>query len=84
MLTILTRHGACFNTQTGDIENAPALDPINTFPVTVKDDGIYITAVENAVKDGSRVANVSCKVPSGPHVIIVGGFVLKPKIPRAR
>lgn len=67
------RHGACFNTETGDIENAPALDPINTFPVTVKDDGIYITAEEAPLKAGSRVPNIACTPSSDVHVLIVGG-----------
>lgn len=68
------RHGACFNTETGDIENAPALDPIASYPVTLRGDEVYITADEATLKNGSkRTPNLSCSVDSGINVLIVGG-----------
>ncbi|KAI5811445.1 hypothetical protein DFH27DRAFT_533605 [Peziza echinospora] len=69
-------HGACFNTATGDIENAPALDHLNAFPIHLKNNSIYITATEEKLKAFSRRPDIKCK-PSGAaakdHVVIVGG-----------
>ncbi|ROV99590.1 hypothetical protein VPNG_07764 [Cytospora leucostoma] len=70
-------HGACFNAKTGDIENAPALDPLATFKVTQKDDGsVYITGEEATIKAGRRKPNFKCKVVgavSKDKVLVVGG-----------
>ncbi|KUI55392.1 Apoptosis-inducing factor 1 [Cytospora mali] len=70
-------HGACFNAKTGDIENAPALDPLPTFKVTQKDDGsIYITGEEATIKAGRRKPNFKCKSASSSSeakVLVVGG-----------
>ncbi|KAF8476027.1 hypothetical protein BDZ91DRAFT_818616 [Kalaharituber pfeilii] len=67
-------HGACFNTATGDIENAPALDHLNSFPVTVKDGAIYITATEEKIKSGRRRPQIQCTpAATAEHVVIVGG-----------
>lgn len=68
---------ACFNAKTGDIENAPALDPLPTFKVTQKDDGsIYITGEEATIKAGRRKPNFKCKSTSSAKedkVLVVGG-----------
>ncbi|KAK7746259.1 Apoptosis-inducing factor 1 [Cytospora paraplurivora] len=70
-------HGACFNAKTGDIENAPALDPLATFKVTQKDDGsVYITGEEATIKAGRRKPNFKCKVVgavSRDKVLVIGG-----------
>ncbi|KUI72679.1 Apoptosis-inducing factor 1 [Cytospora mali] len=70
-------HGACFNAKTGDIENAPALDPLPIFKVTQKDDGsIYITGEEATIKAGRRKPNFKCKSASSSSeakVLVVGG-----------
>jgi len=67
-------HGACFNTSTGDIENAPALDPIESFPVSVKNGEAYIIGEEAKIKAGKRTPNVSCKPSTATAgVLIVGG-----------
>lgn len=67
-------HGACFHTDTGDIENAPALDHLNSFPIQVKDGGVFITASEEKIKSGRRRPEIRCKPAAmGEHVLIVGG-----------
>jgi len=66
-------HGACFNTSTGDIENAPALDHLNAFPVEIRNDGVYITATEEKIKSGRRRPEIGCRATAADHVVVVGG-----------
>ncbi|KZV96051.1 rhodocoxin reductase [Exidia glandulosa HHB12029] len=69
-------HGACFNTSTGDIEDAPALDPLVPFKCTHKDGGVYIEAEEAALKAGRRLpksAAVAEAITPNDHVLVVGG-----------
>lgn len=69
-------HGACFNTDSGDIENAPALDHLTSFPVHVKDGAVYIIGEEAAIKVGKRVPDITCSPVTAAgteHVVIVGG-----------
>ena len=37
-------HGACFHIATGDIEDAPACDPLPTYNIRIDNNNIYITA----------------------------------------
>lgn len=78
VLTPLYRHTACFNVCTGDIEDAPALDAIHSFPCEVKDGKIYVTAREESTlkSNMSRPPAVSSLVLDSPDqeaVVIVGG-----------
>lgn len=69
-------HGACFNAKTGDIEDAPALDPLTVFKVTERDGAVYITGEESAIKSGRRKPNFKCSSAKGADdkkVIVVGG-----------
>ncbi|RPB25288.1 hypothetical protein L211DRAFT_783205 [Terfezia boudieri ATCC MYA-4762] len=67
-------HGACFHIDTGDIENAPALDYLNSFPVQVRNSEVFITASEEKIKSGRRRPEIQCKaVNTGEHVVVVGG-----------
>lgn len=67
-------HGACFNTTTGDIENAPALDHLNVFPVQLKKGDIYITGTAEKIKAFSRVPGIKCRpADTAEHVVVVGG-----------
>ncbi|KAH7354008.1 monodehydroascorbate reductase [Plectosphaerella cucumerina] len=69
-------HGACFNAKTGDIEDAPALDPITVFKVTERDGAVYIVGEEAAIKSGRRKPNMKCNAAKGADdkkVIVVGG-----------
>lgn len=36
------RHGARFDVRTGRVRRLPAILPIKTYPVTTRDDGIYV------------------------------------------
>ncbi|KAK6522518.1 hypothetical protein TWF281_001961 [Arthrobotrys megalospora] len=67
-------HGACFNATTGDIEDAPALDSLHSFPVVVSGDDLTIEAEESTIKEFSRVPTYTCKhAVSDDNVLIVGG-----------
>ncbi|OTA70718.1 FAD/NAD(P)-binding domain-containing protein [Hypoxylon sp. EC38] len=69
-------HGACFNGQTGDIENAPALDALPVYKIVQKDDGIYIEGEEATIKAARRKPNFKCGVSGGAladKVVVVGG-----------
>ena len=64
---------ACFNVATGDIENAPAPDPLSKFDVTEKDGAVYITGQEASIKAGRRMPTVKCSSQGQEKVVVVGG-----------
>ncbi|KAF4548070.1 Pyridine nucleotide-disulfide oxidoreductase-like protein 15 [Elsinoe fawcettii] len=66
-------HGACFNARTGDVEDAPALDPLHRFKVTQKDGGVYVSAEEKQVKDQRRKLSIKCSPKKKGGVVVVGG-----------
>ncbi|KAI1646269.1 uncharacterized protein F4817DRAFT_316997 [Daldinia loculata] len=69
-------HGACFNGQTGDIENAPALDALPVFKVVEKDGAVYIEGEEATIKAARRKPNFKCGTSGGAQadrVVVVGG-----------
>nr|POE79821.1 apoptosis-inducing factor 1 [Quercus suber] len=65
-------HGACFSVTTGDVEDAPALDPLSKFDVIVKDGGVYIKGQEEQIKKGRRGLSIKCKKETPEKVVIVG------------
>lgn len=76
MSPLTVGHVACFNAATGDVEDAPAFEPLNTYPLSAKDGSVYITATEAAIKAFSRASNAACTAKdaaSAPGVVIVGG-----------
>ncbi|CAG8636595.1 12905_t:CDS:10, partial [Ambispora leptoticha] len=68
-------HAACFNANTGDIEDAPGLDNLFKYKVTIKGEDIYVEAEEQALKSGKRAP--ICKKAISPTdtntVLIIGG-----------
>ena len=40
-------HGACFRVQTGDIEDAPSIDGLASYKVTIRDDKVYVKVKAN-------------------------------------
>ncbi|KAI7069555.1 rubredoxin-NAD(+) reductase [Hortaea werneckii] len=65
-------HGACFSVKTGDVEDAPALDPLHKFDVISKDGGVYIKGQEKHIKDGRRFLSIKAKSSGNEKVVIVG------------
>jgi 3-phenylpropionate/trans-cinnamate dioxygenase ferredoxin subunit len=37
-------HGACFDLRTGEALTPPATEPVQTFPVIIQDDAVYVHA----------------------------------------
>ena len=65
-------HGACFAVSTGDVEDAPALDPLAKFEVVQKDGGVYIKGEESTIKASRRNLSIKCQPKSQDRVVIVG------------
>ncbi len=69
-------HGACFNVSSGDVEDAPALDPLAKFDVIEKDGAVYIKGDEATIKANRRQPNTSCSPSNQEKVVVVGGYVV--------
>lgn len=65
---------ACFNVATGDIESAPAPDPLTKFDIMEKEGAVYIKGEETSIKNGRRQPNVKCAAQGQEKVVIVGGY----------
>ncbi|KAJ3278260.1 Apoptosis-inducing factor 3, partial [Blyttiomyces sp. JEL0837] len=48
-------HGACFRVQTGDIEDGPSMDSLQSYEVKIKGDRVFVKADELGVKAALRV-----------------------------
>ncbi|KAF1944600.1 rubredoxin-NAD(+) reductase [Clathrospora elynae] len=66
-------HGACFKVSTGDVEDAPALDPISKYEVFEKDGAVYIKTDEDTLKANRRKLNIKCSSVSDDKVLVIGG-----------
>ncbi|EKG18236.1 hypothetical protein MPH_04496 [Macrophomina phaseolina MS6] len=66
-------HGACFNVATGDVEDAPALDPLATFEVVQKDGGVFIKGDEETIKANKRPLGFKCSAQGSEKVLVIGG-----------
>ena len=64
---------ACFNVGSGDVEDAPALDPLAKFEIVEKSGAVYIKGDESTIKASRRAANVKCSKQGQEKVVIVGG-----------
>lgn len=64
---------ACFNVASGDVEDAPALDPLAKFEIVEKSDGVYIKGEESTIKASRRQVNTKCSVQGQEKVVVVGG-----------
>lgn len=63
-------HGACFHVATGDIEDAPALRPLDTYTVSVSDSGDVHVSTNPNPKARATASGVAC---GGPGVAVIGG-----------
>ena len=70
---VLTHHLACFNVISGDVEDAPALDPLAKFDIIEKGGAVYIKGEQSTIKSSRRQPNVKCSVQGQEKVLIVGG-----------
>lgn len=70
---VLTLQLACFNVGTGDVEDAPALDPLAKFEILEKNGGVYIKGEEGVIKASRRSPNTKCSAQGQEKVVVVGG-----------
>ncbi|MCJ1476446.1 hypothetical protein MMC13_005112 [Lambiella insularis] len=66
-------HGACFNLSTGDVEDAPALDPLAKFEIVERDGGVWVKGEEKVIKASRRSVEHKCRPEGKEGVVIVGG-----------
>ncbi|KAF2681023.1 hypothetical protein K458DRAFT_444904 [Lentithecium fluviatile CBS 122367] len=66
-------HGACFNVATGDVEDAPALDPLTKYDVFEKDGTVYVKTDEDTLKANRRFLSLKCSAVSNDRVLVIGG-----------
>ncbi len=64
---------ACFNVASGDVEDAPALDPLAKFDIVEKSGGVYIMGEEKTIKASRRQPNTKCSAQGQEKVVVVGG-----------
>jgi hypothetical protein len=60
---------------TGDVEEAPALDPISKYDVFERDGAVYIKTDEATLKANRRVLNIKCTSKTDEKVLVIGGCV---------
>ena len=70
MLILIT---ACFNVATGDVEDAPALDPLAKFDIVEKNGGVYIKGDEQTIKASRRQPDTKCSAQGQEKVVVIGG-----------
>ena len=65
---------ACFNVASGDVEDAPALDPLAKFDIIEKNGAVYIKGEEGVIKASRRQPNTKCSASGQEKVVVVGGY----------
>ncbi|EME83363.1 uncharacterized protein MYCFIDRAFT_153961 [Pseudocercospora fijiensis CIRAD86] len=65
-------HGACFNVQ-GDIEDAPAIDPLHQFAIVQRDGAVYIKGTEEQIKANRRTLNIKCQSQDKEDQVVIIG-----------
>ncbi|XP_062887308.1 apoptosis inducing factor mitochondria associated 4 isoform X1 [Mobula hypostoma] len=68
-----SRHGACFNIKTGDIEEYPCLDALQCFPVEVQNGKVIISASVEALEENRRIKTMVTPSPTNKTVILLIG-----------
>lgn len=66
-------HGACFSVATGDIEEMPGLDHLQTYPVHIAAGKVVVTASTAALKNSRRTPGYCSRSASNPDVFAVVG-----------
>ena len=70
---LIVNFQACFNVATGDVEDAPALDPLAKFEIVEKGGAVYIKGDEETIKASRRSPNLKCSAQGQEKVVVVGG-----------
>lgn len=64
---------ACFNIESGDVEDAPAPNALAKFDVYEKNGGVYIKGDEAAIRAGQRDPVSKCNATQSERVVVIGG-----------
>lgn len=65
---------ACFKVASGDVEDAPALDPLAKFEVIERDGAVYIKGEEKVIKANRRNLKIKCSAKGNEKVVIIGRY----------
>ena len=69
-------HGAKFSVTTGDIEEAPAPDPLTVYELVEKDGAVFIKSSADTIKTNRRRNEFSCAAAASTEekkIVVVGG-----------
>ncbi|XP_044763702.1 apoptosis-inducing factor 3-like isoform X2 [Coccinella septempunctata] len=66
-------HGACFNIETGDIEDFPGLDSLPCHQVTIEDCKVKVRAKRSALENPKRVKPMCKRLNDDEHYVVIGG-----------
>ncbi|KAM6463197.1 apoptosis-inducing factor 3-like isoform 2-T2 [Liasis olivaceus] len=66
-------HGACFSTETGDIEEYPTLDCLPVFHVAVKEGQVYVSAQMKDLESSRRVKPMAKQCQLNPQIALLLG-----------
>lgn len=67
-------HGACFNIQTGDIEDFPGLDSLPCYKVTIEDDKVKVRARKAELIANKRIKKmVRRDLKENQRIVVIGG-----------
>ncbi len=75
-VTVGPWHGACFNVKTGDIEDAPSLDALHTFPTEVAGGSVFVTLPKEKPGKGREphmCSHHAAAAAAGAPIVILGG-----------
>ena len=75
MVSLANILAACFNVTTGDVEDAPALDPLAKFEIIQKNGGVYIKGEKEGITSSRRSLNFKCQAQGQEKVVVIGGYV---------
>ena len=59
--------------ESGDVEDAPALDAIAKFDIVEKNGGVYIKGDEQTIKASRRYPDLKCMAEGQEKVLVIGG-----------
>ncbi|ETN69137.1 rieske [2Fe-2S] domain protein, partial [Necator americanus] len=69
-------HGACFNVKTGDIEDFPGFDSLNTYDVKEVDGNLVLNTTEQQLANSRRTRKSNLHVPNNDApIIVIGGGI---------
>ncbi|XP_044226593.1 apoptosis-inducing factor 3-like [Thunnus albacares] len=67
-------HGACFNVQTGDLEEFPGMDCLPCHKVKIQNSKVYVSINKRTLRQEKRIKNMGAAVPGVTHtVLLLGG-----------